>query len=114
MIKKIVNVINKNIKIEGITIKPKEYYIWHQEYFTESLLSKLKALENLNFIKVFTYEEDDSGYDNYMIDTNIQPYNLMDTISNTSAQETYNEEVLVEEAPKKSSKKTKKETSKDE
>lgn len=114
MIKKVVNVINRNIKIEGITIKPKEYYIWHQEYFTESLLNKLKALESLKFIKVFTYEEDDSGYDNYVADINIQPYNFINTMSNTSIQESPNEEASVEEAPKKSNKKTKKETNKDE
>lgn len=76
-IKKVVNISDRVLNINNISIKPLDSYIWDEYNFSERLLNRLNVLQNLKFIKVFNYDQDDIVYNIYrsdeLISDNIEP-----------------------------------------
>lgn len=51
-IKKVINISDRVLTIDNIKLKPKEDHIWREDFFTERLITRLRILENLKFVRV--------------------------------------------------------------
>lgn len=117
-IKKVINISDRVLTIDNIKLKPKEDHIWREDFFTERLITRLRILENLKFVRVFDYDEDDTGYYSYIPKESEFKINLVQDTSNvqdntttfTEAQLT--EAQLTENTTEEDSKSTKKSTKK--
>lgn len=116
-IKKVINISDRVLTIDNIKLKPKEDHIWREDFFTERLITRLRILENLKFVRVFDYDEDDTGYYSYIPKESESKINLVQDTSNvqdnttttsTEAQSTENTTEEDSKSTKKSTKKTNK------
>lgn len=112
-IKKVINISDRVLTIDNIKLKPKEDYIWREDFFTERLITRLRILENLKFVRVFDYDEDDTGYYSYIPKESKFKINLVQDTSNVQDNTTTSTEAqLTENTTEEDSKSTKKSTKK--
>ena len=115
-IKKVINISDRLLTIDNINLKSKDDHILIEYFFTERLISRLRILENLKFVRVFDYDEDDTGYYSYIPKESESKINLVqdtgnvqdNTTTSTEAQSTENTTEEDSKSTKKSTKKTNK------
>lgn len=112
-IKKVINISDRVLTIDNIKLKPKEDHIWREDFFTERLITRLRILENLKFVRVFDYDEDDIGYYSYIPKESESKINLVQDTGNVQDNTTTSTEAqLAENTTEEDSKYTKKSTKK--
>jgi hypothetical protein len=112
-IKKVINISDRVLTIDNIKLEPKEDHIWKEDSFTERLITRLRILENLKFVRVFDYDEEDIGYYSYMPQESESKINLVqDTTTSQNNINTSTETQSIEDITEEESKSTKKSTKK--